>query len=90
MNSKKPNCPLIGQNGNIFNLMGIASRTLREHGMAEQATEMCERIRQCGNYYAALGVIGEYVNITSVDGEDDGEDEDFNHETEYEDEDLTL
>ena len=25
----KPDCPLIGQDGNIFNLMGIASRTLR-------------------------------------------------------------
>ena len=26
--SKKPKCPLIGQDGNIFNLMGIASKTL--------------------------------------------------------------
>ena len=25
----KPDCPLIGENGNIFNLMGIASRTLK-------------------------------------------------------------
>ena len=61
MSNKKPNCPLIGQDGNIFNLMAIASRTLREHDMAEQATEMCERIRNCGNYYSALGVIGEYI-----------------------------
>ena len=86
MNNKKPNCPLIGQDGNIFNLMAIASRTLREHDMAEQATEMCERIRNCGNYYSALGVIGEYVNITSVDDEDEGEDD----ACEYEDRELTL
>ena len=83
MNNKKPNCPLIGQDGNIFNLMAIASRTLREHDMAEQATEMCERIR---NYYSALGVIGEYVNITSVEDEDEGEDD----ACEYEDRELTL
>ena len=86
MNNKKPNCPLIGQDGNIFNLMAIASRTLREHDMAEQATEMGERIRNCGNYYSALGVIGEYVNITSVDDEDEGEDD----EREYEDRELIL
>ena len=86
MSNKKPNCPLIGQDGNIFNLMAIASRTLREHDMAEQATEMCERIRNCGNYYSALGVIGEYVNITSVGDEDEGEDD----ACEYEDRELTL
>lgn len=86
MSNKKPNCPLIGQDGNIFNLMAIASRTLREHDMAEQATEMCERIRNCGNYYSALVVIGEYVNITSVDDEDEGEDD----ACVYEDRELTL
>ena len=86
MSNKKPNCPLIGQDGNIFNLMAIASRTLREHDMAEQATEMCERIRNCGNYYSALGVIGDYVNITSVEDEDEGEDD----ACEYEDRELTL
>ena len=36
----KPDCPLIGADGNIFNLLGIASRTLREHGLKEQAKEM--------------------------------------------------
>ena len=34
----KPDCPLIGADGNIFNLLGIASRTLREHGLKEQAS----------------------------------------------------
>ncbi len=64
---QKPDCPLIGQDGNIFNLMGIASRTLRENGLEDRAKEMCVRIRESGDYYEALGVIGEYVNITSVD-----------------------
>lgn len=66
--AQKPDCPLIGQDGNIFNLMGIASRTLRQNGMPEQATEMCSRITEtAGSYSEALGIIGEYVNITSVD-----------------------
>lgn len=42
--TKKPDCPLIGQNGNIFNLMGIAARTLRHNGLAEQSKEMTKRI----------------------------------------------
>lgn len=70
----KPDCPLIGQDGNIFNLMGIASRTLRQNGMADEAKEMCSRITSCGSYHKALGIIDEYVNITSVD-EDVNEDE---------------
>ena len=37
---QKPDCPLIGQDGNIFNLMGIASRTLRRNGMTDQAAEL--------------------------------------------------
>lgn len=61
---RKPDCKLIGQDGNIFNLMGIASRTLRRNGMAEEATEMCNRIRESGSYESALCIIGEYVNIT--------------------------
>lgn len=63
---EKPDCPLIGENGNIFNLIGIAARTLRENGLQKQAKEMQERIMggECGDYHAALNVIGEYVNIT--------------------------
>lgn len=75
--SLKPDCPLVGQDGNIFNLMGIASRTLRQSGMPEQATEMCSRITEtAGSYSEALSIIGEYVNITSVD-DGLGDDEDM-------------
>lgn len=73
---QKPDCPLIGQDGNIFNLMGIASRTLRKNGLGDEAKEMCERIRGSGSYYEALNIIGEYVNITSVDeGEEPGDED---------------
>jgi len=64
---EKPDCPLIGADGNIFNLMGIASRTLRENNMAQEAKEMCGRIQESGSYYQALNIIGEYVNITSAE-----------------------
>ncbi len=72
---KKPDCKLICEDGNIFNLMGIASRTLRQNGMAEQAVEMRDRIRASGSYDEALCIIGEYVNITGGDDLDECEDE---------------
>ena len=72
-NKVKPDCRLIGENGNIFNLMGLAARTLRHNGLAEQATEMTGRIHECGSYDEALCIIGEYVNIT---GSEESEDED--------------
>lgn len=65
--SVKPDCPLIGRDGNIYNLLGIAGQTLREHGMEQQATEMFNRITQCQSYDSALSIIGDYVNITSVE-----------------------
>ena len=68
---KKPDCKLIGEDGNIFNLMGLAARTLRRNGLAEQATEMTERITGCGSYDEALCIIGEYVNITDEDESED-------------------
>ena len=61
----KPDCPLIGTDGNIFCIMGIASEILRENGMQEQAEEMRSRILQCQSYDSALSIIGDYVNITA-------------------------
>ena len=67
----KPDCPLIGEDSNIFNLMAIASNTLKEHGMQEQASQMRQRIEQCHSYDSALSIISDYVNITSVEQTED-------------------
>ena len=63
---EKPDCALIGEDGNIFNLMKIASRTLRENGLDDKAEEMMKRITggECHDYYEALSVIDQYVTIT--------------------------
>lgn len=71
---KKPDCPLIGQDGNVFNLIGIASKTLRRVGMPEQAKEMSSRIQtEAHSYDEALCIIMDYVNVTSVDEEPEEE-----------------
>ena len=66
----KPDCPLIGTDGNIFHLIGKASETLRKNGMQEQAEEMRNSIFQCQSYDSALSIIGDYVNITSAHQEE--------------------
>ena len=62
-NKNKPDCKLIGEDGNIFNLMARAARTLRENDLPEEAKEMRERVTSSGSYDEALCIIGEYVNI---------------------------
>ena len=60
---QRPSCPFAGQNGNIFHLIGLASRVLRENGMTAELKEMQDRIMggDCCGYEEALGIIGEYV-----------------------------
>ncbi|WP_208037064.1 hypothetical protein [[Clostridium] symbiosum] len=72
-NLKKPDCPLIGQDGNIFHLISVASGTLKGCGMQKQAQEMAERVSGAGSYEEALAVIGSYVNIVSVEQGKSGE-----------------
>lgn len=69
MNKFKPNCELIGQDGNIFNLLAIAVRTLRKYNMKSQAEEMSKRVFNSKSYDEALIVIDEYVNIIGSEHE---------------------
>ena len=63
----KPDCPLIGEDGNIFHLVGIAAKTLKRNGLSEEASEMTDKVFASGSYEEALG-----INITSVDEPDEG------------------
>ncbi len=58
---QKPKMELLGRDGNIFSLMGVASQLLQRAGMAEQNREMIERVTSCDDYYKALNIISEYV-----------------------------
>lgn len=70
--NKLPRCPLRGADGNIFNILAIASRTLRNNGMADQVEEMRERAQAPGNdYHMALGVVFQYVMPVGVDEPND-------------------
>lgn len=57
----KPNAKMIGEDGNIFNLIGIARKALRH--MPEAYNEMRDRIYCAHSYDEALAILNEYVNI---------------------------
>ena len=60
-NSLRPKMQLIGQDGNIFAIMGRASRLLKNAGQSDKAKEMCDRVTASQSYSEALNIISEYV-----------------------------
>ena len=80
----RPPMNLVGMDGNIFFVMGMASRVLQQHGMEENVKEMFERVKQSGDYYKALGIISEYVQ-TEISRPDPGilESEDIGIDPEF-------
>ena len=60
-NSLRPKMQLIGQNGNIFAIMGRASRLLKNAGQSDKAKEMCDRVTASQSYSEALNIVSEYV-----------------------------
>lgn len=74
---KRPEAKLIGEDGNIFNLMGIASKALKQAGYPDEANEMFNRITNgAGSYDEALMIISQYVEPVGEDVECE-EDYDF-------------
>ena len=59
----KPNCKLIGEDGNIFNLLGLTRRSLINAGECDKCVEMTGRILQAGSYDEALQIIMDHVML---------------------------
>jgi hypothetical protein len=59
----KPVAKLIGEDGNVFNLIGLATRALKSAGQPADAKEMTTRCFAAQSYDEALAIISEYVEI---------------------------
>ena len=59
--TQRPKMKLLGEDGNIFAIMGRASLLLKNAGQSDKAKEMCNRVIFCDSYQKALNVISEYV-----------------------------
>lgn len=60
---EKPTVKLSGQDGNVFNLIGICSKALRKAGQPDKAKEMSEKVFECDSYGSALQIMMEYCDV---------------------------
>ena len=61
---EKPRVKLVGENGNVFNLMAICARALRKAGMWNEASEMSLKIiKKANSYDEALAIMMEYCDV---------------------------
>lgn len=59
----KPVAKFSRQDGNVFGLIAIASRALKNNGQDKEAKEMTDRVYESASYAEALSIMGEYVTI---------------------------
>lgn len=63
----KPECKFLGENGNVFNLIGIVRETLKMHGQPEQLAKFDEDLDQLrvqdGKYSDVLTLFDKYVTV---------------------------
>jgi hypothetical protein len=59
----RPECTLVGEDGNVFNVIGRVRRALLKAGLQDQAREFVERAFRCGSYDEVLRLVLEYVDV---------------------------
>jgi hypothetical protein len=60
---RKPAVTLVGENGNVFHVIGLVSRALKAAEQPDRAKEFCERALACGSYDAVLTLVHEYAEV---------------------------
>lgn len=61
--SNKPECKLVGEDGNVFNIIGRVSKCLKSAGLSKEAEEYKKRCFSSGSYDEVLKITAEYVEI---------------------------
>jgi len=59
----KPTCKLIGEDGNVFNIIGRVDRALRRAGMFTQAKEFQRKAFASEGYDEVLQLAMQYVEV---------------------------
>lgn len=59
----KARVQLVGEDGNIFSILGRCRREMRRVGQLDQFNEMSDKVQSCKSYDEALQVIMEYVEV---------------------------
>ncbi len=59
----KPTCKLVGEDGNVFSIIGRVRAALREAGQEDRGREFVERAFHAGSYDEVLRLCTEYVEV---------------------------
>ena len=59
----KPKVKIIGENENVFNLLGICGRVLKKAGQVDKSKEMSERVLAARSYEESLQIMSEYCEL---------------------------
>lgn len=54
---------LLGEDGNIFNLVGLTTGAMKKAGFRKEAEELSEKVWECESYDEALTLIMTYVDV---------------------------
>ena len=60
---KKPKVKLVGENGNIFNLLGLCIKALEKIGGYAEAKELQKMVAMSSSYEEALSILMDYCDV---------------------------
>lgn len=58
----RPHCKLVGEDGNVYNVIAIVERALKKAGMHDKAKEWGELVVQCEDYDDVLRLTFSFVD----------------------------
>jgi hypothetical protein len=59
----KPRAKVLGQDGNVFNILAICSRALKNAGLHQESDRMQQEVFASGSYDEALAIMMRYVEF---------------------------
>lgn len=63
MSEVKPTVQLIGEDGNVFAIIGRVSKALKRAGQREKAKEFTDKAMKSGSYDEVLRLCMDYVEV---------------------------
>lgn len=60
---RRPTVPLIGEDGNAFNILGLVKKALRRSGYSKEEIERYQKEATAGDYNNLLSVTQDWVDI---------------------------
>lgn len=63
MKNNKPKAKVLGKEGNVFNLLSICSKSLKDDGQHDNAKRMTDEVFESASYEEALRIMSNYCEL---------------------------